>query len=405
MRRGWAFGRFGAVGTCCAGALLGAMGAAAQQEDPIAIRLDTAVQWDTNVFRLPEGAPDPQAALGRPGKSDRFARTTLGFRLDKAYAQQRFVVDLAQTATRYEKFTSLDRDFANHRAAWNWALTPRLNGTLSVERSQSEIQFEDARGAQLVVATTKNRAISADAWLFGGWHLIGGLAENERRNSAPFVSLPDSRTTGLELGVRYVARSSSSFTATVRSREGTLAGDPALFASGGFSEREHEIAGVWLVTGRSTLNGRLTWISRRHDAVPQRDFSGTAGELRYAWNPTGRLSVGVTATRTFQPFFAGTASSFRTEDTLSVSPAWRVSEKITLRMTAVRRSTEYLGALVPTAGDPRRDLVRSVEFGANWMPHRRIALGASLRHDRRSSSDAAFSFDNTVANVNASVRF
>lgn len=395
-----------AAAACCALVLLASGGGAvAQQERLISVRLDSALQWDTNVFRIPAGAPDPQAAFGRPGRSDRFARATLGLRLDKSYAQQQWIVDLAQTATRYEKFSSLNLDLFSYRAAWNWRLTPRVVGALSADRTQSEVDFEDARGIQRIVATTRNRSLTADAWLFGSWHLLGGLAESERKNSAAFVAQPDARTTGVDLGVRYVARSDGSITVTVRSRQGSQSGDPAAFVAGGFSEREHEIAVVWPVTGRSTLSGRLTRISRRHEDLPQRDFSGTAGELRHSWIPTARLNIGLSAVRTVVPFLFGTAASFRVEDTVAFSPSWQVSDKVVLRMNAARRSTEYLGAIVPPAGGPRRDVLRTVEFGASWTPHRKIVMGASLRQDRRTSTDAAFGFENTSAGLTAQIRF
>lgn len=397
--------RDGAAAACCALALLATDGAVAQQERPITVRLDTALVWDTNVFRVPADAPDPQAALGRPGRSDRLARATLGLRLDKSYAQQQWIVDLARTATRYEKFTSLDRDFFSYRAAWNWRLTPRIAGALSADRSQSEVQFEDVRGIQRIVATTTNRSLTADAWLFGGWHVLGGVAASERKNSIPFVSLPDVHLTGADLGVRYVARSEGSVTVTLRSRQGSQFGDAAAFVAGGFSEREHEVAAVWPVTGRSSLSGRLTRISRRHDDLPQRDFSGTGGELRYSWMPTGRLNLGLAATRNVAPFLLGTAASFRVEDALAFTPSWQVSDKVVLRMNAFRRSTNYLGAIVPPAGGPRRDVLRSVELAASWTPHRRIAVGASLRQERRTSTDAAFGFENTSVGLTAQVRF
>src|SRR2546426_4836432 len=51
------------------------------------------------VFRLPESA-DPQAQLGRSSKSDRISTTYAGLRVDKQYAQQRFLLDATVTAIR-----------------------------------------------------------------------------------------------------------------------------------------------------------------------------------------------------------------------------------------------------------------------------------------------------------------
>src|SRR5262245_3636516 len=73
---------------------------AAAQEGPIApvgVRLGTSLSWDTNVFRLPDDAADPQAFRGISGKSDMFRTTVLGLDFDKTYSRQRFTASINKT--------------------------------------------------------------------------------------------------------------------------------------------------------------------------------------------------------------------------------------------------------------------------------------------------------------------
>ena len=332
---------------------------AAAQEDMLTARLSRHVTWDTNVFRLSDGAADPQLARGITGKSDQIATTTVGLSVDKAYSLQQFRFNVSQVATRHDKFSTLDRDAFNYTALWQWQLTPRISGALSADRAESAISFLDTQDLQRNVAVTVNRNATVDGWLFGGWHLLAGISETRRESTGTFVASPSNTQTNGEFGLRYIAASRSSVTATRRLRNGVNTGqavDLVNFIDSAFKVTESELNAAWIVSGKSTLNGRLTRIERRHKHVPQRDFSVVAGELGYVWAPTGRLSVSVSALRAVAPFTPSTSISYRIDDTLAFAPAWRVTDKTTLRMRAYRQVSDFAGAVVPVAGSPRRDM-------------------------------------------------
>lgn len=381
--------------------------AAAQDATPLGpftLRLRSTVSWDSNVFRVPDAAADPQVSRGISGKSDRFATNSLGLHFDKAYWQQRFSLELVQNSTNYEKFTSLDRSGLEYRGAWQWQLTPHISGALRTSSSQSPISFEDARGTQVIVRTTTNRGLTVDAWLFGGWHLLAGTSEDKTSSSAPFLTMPDSTQTNQEFGLRYLSASQNSATVTRRLRRGTYASQPGDPATGDFTVRESEAVVTWVASGKSTFNGRLTRIERRNESFPERDFSAVAGEFGYAWTPTGKLSLRLSATRTVSPYFDA-GSNYRTDDIVAFAPAWRISERATVRMRASHQVSVFHGQADPVAGPARRDILSSVEFGADLAPHPKVTVGATLRREQRTSTDATTAFDVTLVTVNAGVRF
>lgn len=376
---------------------------ASAQDRPVELRLRSGMTIDDNVFRLPDSAPDPQMARGISGKSDRFSTTVVTLVFDKAYAQQRAQFELSQTTTRYDKFSSLDTKSLDYRGTLLWRLTSRLSGALTASRSESPLRLEDTQGDQSIVRTTTNRGVTVDGWLFGGWHVLAGASETRTTSTQTFGAVPDSEQTGSDFGLRYIAPSQSTITATLRSQQGSLASGAGVAAgagSSGFTATERELNASWIASGKSTLNGRLTRIERRYESFPRGDFTGVSGELGYAWTPTGKLSVSANALRTVAPFFTAT-TTYRTEDTLAVGPVLRVSDKATVRMRAARQTIEFRGP----AGRDRRDTLDSLEFGADWAPHPRVTLTASLRRDQRSSTDSRAAFGSTIAAVNAAVRF
>ena len=382
---------------------------AAAQDRPLKLLLDTTVVRDTNVFRVPESDMDPQLATrGLTGRSDRISTAHVGLRLDKSYAQQRITFAVDQSATWYEKFAFLDYKALNYQGAWQWHLTPRISGTLSAERSESLIAFDDTRALVRNVRVTTNRGLSLDGWLFGGWHLLGGVSESVSKSTAVFAAQPDSTQTNGELGLKYLAASGSFLSFTQRARKGSNTGqavDLVNFLDSGFTVRESELVGAWTLSGKSTLNGQLTHVTRRNDNIPQRDFSGVSSNIQYRLAATGKLSLELSAGRSVAPFTSGTTSSYRVDDTLAFSPVWTPTSRTSLRLNATRRVSDFPGPVGLVAGPARRDTVRSLQLAASWTPHPKVTFSASVQRDRRQSSDATFNYDDDIASLTASLAF
>lgn len=374
------------------------------QDHPLGLRLRSTVLWDGNVFRLPAEAADPQSARGISGKADRIATSLVGLVLDKAYAQQRVQLELTQTAIRYDKFSTLNRDAFEYRGNWRWHLTPRISGSVSASRSESLVSFEDEQVVQRIVRVTSNRGATVDGWLFGGWHLLAGVSETTTTSSGQAaLAVPDSSQTSGHLGFKYESASLNSISLTRRSSQGTNVAQAGAFAGGAFTQRETELAAAWAVSAKSAFNGRLTGVERRNENLPERDFSGVSGEVRYAWTPTAKLSLSASAARSLAPYFAA-GSTYRVEDAVSIAPTWRLAPKVTLRARLDRREQAYRGAAA-VSGTERRDVLRGVELAADWAAHPRLSLSATLRRDRRDSTDAASKFAATTASLTAAANF
>src|SRR5213594_4402897 len=254
------------------------------QEHPVMALIGSSVTWDNNVFHLPSSV-DPQALLGKPTKSDRISATYAGLRVDKPYAQQRFLLDVTGTAYRYDNFSFLDFDALQYQGSWQWHFTPRVSGTLAADRTEALVNYTDFRDPSTRnVRTVDNRLLSVDAWLFGGWHLLGAARQQAAKNSAQFVQLGSSRVTGGEGGVKYVAGSGSSVTFNLRSVVGHFTdrvADPVTLVDDGFRRSESELLATWIVTGKSTLDGRLARVDYHSSHFAERDFTGSAARLGY----------------------------------------------------------------------------------------------------------------------------
>lgn len=366
------------------------------------------MQYESNVFRLPDSAPDPHIARGISGKSDRSTTGTVGLTLAKAYAQQRFLFDVSGTATRYEKFSFLDREGLNYRGDWQWQLTPHLSGSLSADRSETPVPTDEQRDGQAneLVATSRNLSLAATP--FARLQILGGVQQSESRYRRPFPALTDSEQSGVHGGLRYALPTGTALTVLQRVQRGRALADTTAspFAvTGEFEVRERELSATWVATSRSTLNARFTHTDRRHDDVPSRDFSGTGTDLSHAWRVTGRLAINSSLQRRISPYVLGAEASYRDDKTFSLAPAWEVFEKLRLLVTYSRQRTDFRGGIPPAADPARRDEQDSAGVTAEWTPYRSLTVRATLALEKRTSTDPQQTFDGASGGVQAAFTF
>jgi exopolysaccharide biosynthesis operon protein EpsL len=377
---------------------------AAEAQDRFSVSLGYGVSWDDNVFRLPESAPDPELNRGNSGKSDRYSTASVGLSLNLPIAMQRFLVDVTRAAIRYEKFSSQDQDPFSYRGAWQWQLTPRFSGVLSASRAEIAVNVEDVAGRRRIDQRTTAYAATADAWIMGGWHLLGAASDTETVYDEPFLARPDTTEKTAEASLRYIAGSNSQVTATRRWTRGTeTVTDAALFGGSDFTVDAYELSATWIASAHSTVHARATRIERRNEVLPQRDFSGTTGELRYAWRPTAKLTVDLSGARDITPFNISLDSTTRVDDTVAAAVVWAIGERTSLQSRVSREKSRF--GEVSTLTEARRDATDAIEVGARWAPHRSITLDARLRHEERTSTDPFQVFDSNVASIAVAFRF
>jgi len=243
--------------------------AAEERQDVLDVVTGGGIVYDSNLFKLPSSA-NPQATLGRSTKSDTLTTAYVGLRVNKPYAQQLFQLDVTETIYRYHTFSHLDFEAFDYRGAWLWHLTPRLSGTLSAERTKTLVPFEDYRllSQQRNVRDNQNQTLLVDWWAFGGWHLLGGLANVEQKSESPLLAEADFSLVDRQAGVRYESAAGNSVAFVQHFRRGDYANktaDPVTFNDSGFNENESEFRWKWRIAGHSTFDGRAGWVSRNHE--------------------------------------------------------------------------------------------------------------------------------------------
>lgn len=369
----------------------------ADEKDTLNFVAGVSRQHDNNLFR--------EASSER---SDNITNTYAGIRIDKQYSLQRFKFDYTHTQYQYQENDYLDFGANDYKAAWLWSVTPYLTGTLSAERKQQLNDFKDFQNSSVQnIRTTENQRFEADFSPHGNWHLLGGLSRSEQTNSQTFNEESDFQMTSLDTGVKYVYRSGTAMTFMLHDRNGENKKrqlDAFNLFDTGFDETEVEGRLDWAVTGKSKINARVAYVKREHDNFSQRDYSGELGSLKYTWIPTGKLQLVSTLARQLSNYQTGD-SNYARVDSLSLSPVYSISDKITAHAMVSISERTFLGQ-GPNPSTGRVDKERLASIGVDWAPYRSVSLGASLqRSSRNSNFSDLLDFTDTTASLSASLNF
>ncbi len=398
--------------------LLQSLHADADPEDSFNISAGAGIQFEDNLFRLPDSA-NTRAALGKSQRSDQIYTTNLGFKYNKAYSLQRFELDAGVIDNKYDTYDYLDYTAFNYRAAWNWSLTPNITGLLMADQQQVLNSFADFRDLNnnllrsRSIQTSQSRVFTIDGFIGGGWHLLGGLSEIRSRNSETFNAVGDYVQRGVEAGVKYVTRADTSMSLIQRGSKGDYRGrslDAPSQLDTGFDQKETEARIIWQVTGKSRIDAKLGHISRDHDNFSSRDYDGPIGRLAHIWTPTGKLRINTSISRNIYSF-QQLSNSYYEADTFAISPIWQVTPKTNLSLIYDYSRRDYDGAITPVA-DERKDKVHSLVFAAEWEPTRTILVTASVRREKRDSNfntpaspEGDLTYDANSANISAQILF
>lgn len=365
------------------------------------------VRQEDNLFRLPSDI-DPLLFVGKPTRSDQVRVTYFGAQLDKSYSQQQFHLDATSSNYRYQTFDKLNFEAFDYRASWKWHLTPRLSGNVSLDHKQTQTSFADNRNfGGNNTRTTENRRVDADWWLHGSWHLTGGVSQYQYRNTQAFTAEDSLRQRSADAGVRYVAESGSSLTLLTRKSRGEykdrLLSAPSLLDTG-YKQVDTELQMSWILSGKSTINGRLTHLERKHEHFVQRDFQGTAGRLDYTLTPTGKLQLKLSAARDIASWQT-TTESYYVNKSLAFAPVWQISGKTALRLNLECSQRDFLGGAVVPPPVARQDRVRTAQLSLDWSPVRNLSLSASVQRDQRSSNNANLGYRANAVSIAAQLSF
>lgn len=378
----------------------------AQLLGPFTVRAGAGLEHDSNVLRAPSNQE----------LSDQVGSLSLGLKGDKQYGLQRFRVNAEATRYRYQKHPELNYSTVNYSAAWDWQVTPRLQGVLSADRTQYRdvSRFTDITGIERAGGTggrtERNEVFEGRYLIDGPWRVLGGVLhtsstsrEARRDIDIPWDASPSVRS--VRVGAAYEFASGTEFTGRVRRGNGEYKDLPvALGGSIDFRETETEFGVKWPVTAKTAVDGRIAYLQRTHSANSALDFKGPVGEgnVTYEVTPKTRLVGGLsTELYSYQVGSPGHVRSTR----LYVRPVYKPTVKTEVSLRYVYETRNWTGAPAGSLEDGRRDTSQWVVGAVGYQPLRNVDIAATVRYERRNSGVATANYRAVTAGGTVSVGF
>jgi len=362
-----------------------APGAWAQSQDVVKLRASVGILNNDNFFSAPI-AP----------VSERVTSQTLGVNVAVPYGLQRFELDASLLSTQHQTNTNFDFTAQNYNAAWLWSVTPQLHGSLASTRAESLNATADSLNPNLRNKnTTQNTALSAAYEIGGPWQVTAGVSNTNNTNEQAVIGQSDTRSTGVNGGVRYVLGSGNSLAYFLQRASGTSVND--------FTSTTHDVAVVWVLTGNSTINGHVAYIEQRFGVAPQFDFSGTSGSVMFVWRASGKVSVSAGWQRDLASYQSAGTTHTQT-DTFTVAPVWQISPKTSARLQYREGTRDDQGnpTGVPTS---RQDRVRDTSLSFSWQPRPFATLSVTVGENNRTSNSANADFSARTVGLTALFSF
>ncbi|HUR90139.1 MAG TPA: XrtB/PEP-CTERM-associated polysaccharide biosynthesis outer membrane protein EpsL [Ramlibacter sp.] len=337
------------------------------------------VEHDSNVLRTSAGTV-----------SDTAWTAGVGLRYNKQFSLQKLHADVEWDTWRYSSHSGLNFNTLNYALGWDWSITPRFHGTLSADRRQFREVTTDPVAPfanHIGRRTERNELAEAGFGVAGPWRLLAGVSHYKTESSQPgsWDASPD--ITFAQVGVGYEAASGSTVNLRFKRGKGDYH-DPtfATFAAlnTDFRDTEEELAVRWLLSGKTTLDGRIAHVSRRHENAPGLDFSGMAAALNANWDITAKTRLAGGWVHDISASGLPTGGHVES-DRLFISPVWQATAKTSfnLRWDHTRREWKDAAAIFPAG---RADTLDSLQAGVDWNALRTITVSGYVRHEKMSSS-------------------
>jgi hypothetical protein len=361
------------------------------ENDPYYFGISQSLGHNSNVYRV-----------NNQEVPDKFAVTSLNFGFDQPISRQRLFANASVRATRYEDIKILNNTGYGLSAGWDGSTVERLSGGIGVALNRSLASYAAAGDQTPVPQTKKNEETTGSANLRVQYGLASLLALNasashsEIRYSAVEYERSEVRQDAGSLGFTYRPSGWVTLGSSLRYTQGE---HPKIVLPNGqaesFDRKDLDLTALWVASGLSTLNARLSYGRSSYDTLVNRDTKGVTGSLGWNWKPTGKTSINTSFSRD-----SGTETSIAalannqgsavgdnsvTTNTFALGVNYEATAKIRINLGAryARRnlSNEQVVNGVLVASSEGRDTVTSVTLGATYALSRAWQMGCNAGQD------------------------
>lgn len=347
--------------------------------------------YDTNIYRLPDEAPD----IG--DRNDNLLLLALGAESKIDSGQQEYEFNAEINHTFFEAHDDLDFTGGRALALWNWSAPGDVTGTLSYNFLRSLRDFSNQSGLERIKdLRTEHRLDASGTVPFAGPYRLGLRGQFADIAFDPTDRLDLQRSTiGLNLG--YASRSGSVIGLDAELVQGRYDINP----NADFDEYTVGPTLQWQPTERTRIDARVGYTKRDNKSALRADYDAVTGDVALKFNnQAGRRFTA----RVFRDItnLGDETAEYALITGVSLEPAWQLKGALDLRLRAAYELRDFQATENATA---RKDDVVAAAAFVDWNVRRTIAITFGGDLQRRSSNRDLQDYDFARLQLQVTARF
>lgn len=381
----------------------------AAPEDTVQAYASASITHDDNLLRIPKDV-DPMTVAGQPSAADTIKQGTVGARLDWKQSRQEIILDASINESRFSRFSSLNYQAANIQSRWNWQLGNNLSGDVGYNRNTTLGSYAELQRLVDNLSTQQNEFIDAAWQVKPSWRLNGTLTHSTYSVASNSIYGNDfmnyqlgayfTPASGNEIGVRAIHQVQ---------KYPVPENYSGVTVDNGFTQDQLLATVNWLYSGHIRVNGQAGVVSRAHNQLSERDFSGTTMRGTLTWLASGKGQVDLTAWSEINAY-DNLTTSYTQSKGVSLGPTWSPTGKLNVSAQLQHYKRDYLGdpllKLFPGSYTTiRQDIVNAASISLNYQPIRNVNLSTVIQTERLSSNQAAIGYADNTISLSMSFRF
>lgn len=379
-----------------------------KSERPLHFYVFGGAYHDSNVFRLPDGA-NTQAILGTSERSDTVRHAGVGMKADVTASRQQLLIDARATRYSYDRFGFLDNTGYHAAATWKWLAGPAWTGDVGYASDRFLAQFGELQAPIKDLISVNHAFAVAKRRITPEWQLRGGVDWVTYHHSAATLASAENQTTSFTIGADHFTPQGNSVGAQLKASDGQYPNREVVAGSevdNQYRELEASAVANWQVSGKSRFNGRLGYTTRRHNQISQRNYHGVTGIMDYAWTPSPKTLLDLSAWRELRSI-EDTLANYVLSEGVSVGPHWAPTVRTVVQFRVFRERRNFLGdpGFVLTSAPERIDTLHGGKLSFGYAPRRFVRVSVGWEHGTRDSNTAGRDYHYNIVSANARFRF
>ncbi len=356
---------------------------ALEGEDPWGVSFGGGLAHTENLLRLPAGVTPAQAGVGDRPRGTWIVNGYARGALDLRAGRQRLTASVQANSYRYADYSYLNWEGVDYGGAWLWEVGNRWTGTLSYEHTKFLSGLADFQAVIQNLRTVDVARAAAEYSIDPRWRLTGAFTGTFVDNSTAQLAANNLNEYAYGGGLKYVSARESYVTLGGRYARGDYRDRPfPTQFDNAYDQYDVGVDTFWVFGPKSEIGGHAGYTWREFPNLPQRDFSGPTGRLRFTWRPTEKTGLGVFVRREIGAI-EDEVADYVVTTAGRVAPVWQITPKVQLEAALERQHRDY-------RADPqffqREDRYTFANLGAVWRPTRNWEISLAVQYSTRNSN-------------------